>query len=209
MELTEFDFKEHLKEQIEFLQLSSISYDNGFDSEAKRLAVVCRVLLHDTPQSKSLLNLLNRKSIDFYDSSYPYNAKNLIPHMGLLKLENKSGEGAYSRYMPLLDNLTNIQRNRKRSFKSWWEKAIILEDSNKSPFSRKDIVIGLTNKDGGAHVDPKLSQKYSNLTRQNSVGWRFRDGDSESPVLGSELASMRQIAHEVLKTLHDEFPECF
>jgi len=52
----------HLKEQITFMRQSAISYDNGFEGEGKRLAVVIRVLVHDTSQSTSLLTLLGRKS---------------------------------------------------------------------------------------------------------------------------------------------------
>ena len=54
---TEEELKSHLKEQIQFLLKSAQSYDEGFTSEAKRLAVVIRVLLHDTKKSKSLLTL--------------------------------------------------------------------------------------------------------------------------------------------------------
>ena len=54
------DLNSHLKEQIQFLLKSCQSYDEGFFSEAKRLAVVIRVLLHDTKDSYSLLTLLNK-----------------------------------------------------------------------------------------------------------------------------------------------------
>jgi hypothetical protein len=48
---------EHLKEQIGFLLSSSQSFDAGYASEGKRIAVVLRVLLHDTNKSQSLLKL--------------------------------------------------------------------------------------------------------------------------------------------------------
>ena len=44
----------HLKEQILFLKASASAFDEGFDGEAKRLAVTVRVLLHDTNNSISL-----------------------------------------------------------------------------------------------------------------------------------------------------------
>ncbi|PGK30628.1 hypothetical protein CN902_10995 [Priestia megaterium] len=205
---TENDFMNYLKEQIEFLQMSANSYDNGYKSEAKRLAVSIRVLLHDTNQSQSLLKLLNRKNIHFYDSASKYNPENLLSHMGLVDMvfstdPNESG------YIPHLDDLPPYLKTRKKSFKNWWTKQIILEDSEKSPFTRRDIVLSLSNKDGGAHIDPKLNKKYANLSRKDSIGWKFSDGNQESTIFGGELATMRQIAHEVLKTLKDEFPELF
>jgi hypothetical protein len=211
MFLTETELNEHLKEQIEFLILSSQSYDNGYESEAKRLAVVCRVLLHDTDKSHSLLKLLNRKNIHLYDSSYRYASKNLLPHWGLIALRqhNSPYGDSYTKFIPLLEDVPPYQRKGKRSFKNWWTKEIILEDSEKNPFTRRDLVLGLANKDGGAHVDPKLSHKYGNLIHKNATGWVNGNDVKSTPIFGGELASMRQIAHEVLKTLKDEFPEYF
>lgn len=60
---------DHLREQIQFLLLSTESYDKGITAEAKRLATVIRVLVHTTPKSTSLLNLLNKEKIKFYTTS--------------------------------------------------------------------------------------------------------------------------------------------
>lgn len=75
---TEEELKSHLKEQIQFLLRSAKSYDEGFTSEAKRLAVVIRVLLHDTNRSTSLLTLLQRKDMLFYDTAWDYDPNNLV-----------------------------------------------------------------------------------------------------------------------------------
>ncbi|MFC1908223.1 hypothetical protein ACFLWT_02340, partial [Chloroflexota bacterium] len=58
----------HLKDQIAFMKISANSYDNGFEDEAKRLAVAIRILVHDTPQSTSLLTQLDKKGILFHSS---------------------------------------------------------------------------------------------------------------------------------------------
>ena len=50
----------HLWDQIKFLVASSKSYDQGFEGEAKRLAVAIRVLMHDTTQSNALLTQLGK-----------------------------------------------------------------------------------------------------------------------------------------------------
>ena len=69
LELSKQDLESHLREQIEFLKRSTKSYDEGFESEGKRIAVVLRVLLHDTNQSLSLLNQLRFKNILFHDTA--------------------------------------------------------------------------------------------------------------------------------------------
>jgi uncharacterized protein YecA (UPF0149 family) len=83
-----------------------------------------------------------------------------------------------------------------------------LIDKSGETFSRKDIVLSMANKDGGAHVDPELDAKYSKLTREASVAMNvgsFETGEVSRVVSGSELASVRQIGHEMLKTLKEDY----
>ena len=62
---TKDELLEHLKNQIAFMKQSASSYDDGFEDEAKRLAVTIRILVHDTNNSTSLLTSLNKKNINF------------------------------------------------------------------------------------------------------------------------------------------------
>lgn len=65
------ELQEHFAEQIYFLKASADAFDKGFEGESKRLAVALRVLLHDTPKSKSLLGQLELKDHLFYDTRMP------------------------------------------------------------------------------------------------------------------------------------------
>jgi hypothetical protein len=69
--------------------------------------------------------------------------------------------------------------------------------------------LSLANKMGGAHVDPKLDASFVALTRNNTLGWRYWDGNEEGDIIPVELASVRQIAHEVLLSLKNGLPEYF
>lgn len=100
----------------------------------------------------------------------------------------------------MLDGFPIEGENIYSNFDDWWNEWVIV-DHNKSAFSRKDLILNLANKDGGAHVDPKLDQDYANLTRNNSVGWTGYDGIKEFPVTDIELYSVRQIAYELLHSL--------
>ncbi|GAG01241.1 unnamed protein product [marine sediment metagenome] len=199
----------HLKDQIAFMKLSANSYDNGFEDEAKRLAVIIRVLLHDTSNSTSLLTQLNKKNIRFHDYSLPYNPNNVIPYNGLTMMRLSAAEGA-SYVAPLNGGPPTRSKTKKLAFNVWWNNMFVIKDKSGNTFSREDLVLNIADTDGGAHIDPKLNADYASLSRFNSLGWKFFRNDIEDDFRNSPvLPSIRQIAHEVLKTLKDEFPELF
>lgn len=201
------ELKDHLKEQIEFLIASCRAYDSGFEGEAKRLATTIRVLLHDTQTSHSLLKHMSKKDMKFYSHAGVHNKKNLLSHMGLVLM--KMGNGS-AEYLPILDNAPPFHYTQpKMVFNAWWNQTVIV-DQQKNSFSRKDLVLNVANKDGGAHIDQKLDKKYAALTRFNSIGWTFvSQGQEKEFSTKLELATLRQIAHELLYSLHDEFPDLF
>src|SRR5690349_5992615 len=116
--LTQTDLEGHLLEQISFLQTSCESFDNGFDGEAKRIAVVLRVLLHDTGSSHSLLGQLNKKGTQFLSAALPYEQTSLSPHGGLIMVAAKGKE---SKFVALLDD---VPFSRWHSFDDWWKEAV-------------------------------------------------------------------------------------
>ncbi|MCP3907512.1 MAG: hypothetical protein GY712_05790, partial [Oceanicoccus sp.] len=89
------------------------------------------------------------------------------------------------------------QHNKFVFFPEWWNK-IVLKDNNQNSFSRRELILALSNKDGGAHVDPNLDSAYADLTRNNSVGIVFSDGQTYQAVKDVELHTVRQIAYEVI-----------
>ena len=191
-----------LREQIEFLKASCDSFDRGFTGEAKRIATNIRILVHDTSQSISLLKQLNLKIIDFYNSSAKIESSNALTHMGLVYMRLELVGGG-SEYLPFLDDvLPDVER--VDSFNNWWTE-VVIKDKNHNLFTRKDIVLSVCNKEGGTHIDPKLDTKFENLLRNNSINWHVRSNDGIKP-FGREseqlvMASIRQIGHEILKTL--------
>ena len=204
---TEDELNSHLKEQSGFLRRSAQAYDEGFASEGKRLATVIRVLLHDTRNSTSLLTLLRKKDILFHDTSLDYDPRNKVSTMGLIMMR-VGPNGA--RYVPPLDDGPPVRYSKaKIAFEEWWNK-IIFVDTRGNKLTREDLVLAVSNKDGGAHVDPGLNSAYAALTRFNSLGWKFiQNGIEKDYATKPELASIRQMSHEVLKSLKDEFPEYF
>jgi len=194
------DLENHLSEQIYFLESSAKSFDAGYEGEAKRLATSLRVLLHDTNSSKSLLGQLNLKSLQFLDTAFEYDPRNLLTFSGLTIQQISLSE---AKYVPLLEE-TFGKKIKKIDFEKWWN-AIIFKDNKNNKMSRKDIILAIANQDGGAHVDPNLNEIYANLSRQNSLNWFFisENNNTFQPFGGPHLASIRQIAYEVLITLKD------
>ena len=185
----------HLQENLGFLKASAASFDAGFFSEAKRLAVTIRVLVHDSDKSKSLLGLLGIKTgMGFLDTAHQYDPRNLMSHHGLVGLQLGAGGNRY--FAPLNQSILGGP-NKYVFFPDWWNK-VVVADSKKSKFNRRELVLALANKDGGAHVDPTLDERYADLTRNNSVGWLVSDGSNQKPLNDVELHSVRQIAHEII-----------
>lgn len=183
----------HLEDNIGFLKTSAATFDAGNFAEAKRLATTIRVLAHDTSQSKSLLSLVGYKNgMGFLDTAYDFNPKNLMRHHGLVGV--KIGNDGSGYWAPLGEHIHRNQ-NRYVFFPDWWNKVVIV-DSAKAKFCR-DLILALSNKDGGAHVDPSLNEDYANLTRNNSVGWFSNINGVKEGLNDIELHSVRQISYEI------------
>ena len=196
------ELQQHLKDTVQALELSGRAFDEGFEGEAKRLAVAIRVLVYDTSYSKSLLGQLELKTISFYDTCAPRPNHAYITYSGLTATDI-TPQGAT--YVALLDNLPPDRPPYWASFDQWWNRVIFV-DQRRNETSRKDLILAVANKDGGVHVDPVLDEKYANLSRRNTLGWRFSNAKGDVPLEGPEKAAIRQIAHEVLKSLNPAMP---
>ncbi len=199
----------HLTEQIGFIIKSCNGYDLGDFSEAKRIATAIRVLLHDTQNSKSLFYQLGLKEMGFINTAVPIKSDEAQAMLGLLqtKVTVHDDLRLTGQHHPLL----NIRPDgwpmiRKRFFGDWWNQTV-LTDTRGRRFSRRLLVMAVANTDGGAHVDPSLDADYAALSRGNSIGFAVGSLDgTATPIDKSELASIRQIAHEILCSLADKYP---
>lgn len=197
---TQEELKQHLSDNIRFLRASAAAFDGGFFGEAKRLATTIRVLVHDTGNSHSLLGLMGiKEQLAYVNAANVHDPSNLLSHHGLVGF--RFGPEGARYFAPLGDGPPSRQRP-KASFSEWWGEKVIVDNAG-GVFTRKDLVLALANKDGGAHVDPKLDATYAALTRNNSLGWVASDANGERPMGDVELHSVRQIAYELLQTLAD------
>jgi len=192
--LSQNELEVHLKEQISFLETSANSFDDGAEEEAKRIAVTIRILVHDTKSSHSLLRQLG-KNPKFLDTSSDLDSKNILAHGGLIKILNEPHQ---SRYIAMLDNFPT-PTIKMIDFDSWWNKHVFVDKQGRK-LKRKDLILTAANQDGGAHVDPSLDETYANLSR-NGLDLIVSHGQGAKILDKPERAAIRQIAHEILKTL--------
>lgn len=188
----------HLHEQLRFLEASARAYDAGFEGEGKRLAVVLRVLLHDTKSSQSLLGTLGvKQSLLFQDVVGP------VPDNALVFAGLSMGfTAAGVRYFPRLD-----APKQRIPFDPWWNGLVLLQQNAGVHFTRRDAVLALANADGGAHVDPSLDAQYAALSRYNAFGWQVWRGVDAGIVENSPVLPIaRQVAHEIAGTIREQLP---
>lgn len=207
MKRTKDDLLEALKKQRKFLESSCATFDNGDEDEALRIAVVLRSLVHDTTKSQSLLKQLELKNqIKFIDSSLPIDpvhtylgggrwaATAYVPP-GLIGVSISSRVAKFRAPLSLRDGAKGFVL-----FSEWWT-ATCIPGHDKKRYSRKELVLTMANKEGGAHIDADIDMAYKEFASSN-LNMAHVVNEIETGFMNSAAnASMRQIAWEMLPTL--------
>lgn len=191
-------YRDHLRDQIYFLQSSAKQYDLGAEIEAKRMAVSLRVLLYDTKESSSLLGQMQlKKKMQFVSTAQKYDPSNLLSQQCLLSITFTSDGGSYH---PLFENDNRYGLVSCRE----WGHEIVFCDVHRKLYRRKDLIQLLANMDGGAHVDAEISDNYAGLKEDSLTGWVFHSTDGSERGMDNDpvYASMRQMTFEVLQSLY-------
>lgn len=183
---TKADLDQRLGEHLEWLRASAERYDARHTSEAKRMAVTIRSLVHDTPVSKSLLTQLRMRDRMVW--------KSLVP---------MRGDGF--EHAPWIDDprqpgFAHIPGAAFHDcdFDTWWRAALF--SFRGVDIDRSWFVLHLANYDGGAHVDPALPDLYRSMAREgglnplriNSAGQRYPDSSDPVP------SALRTICTEIV-----------
>jgi hypothetical protein len=220
--LTSEELRTHLERQCKFLATSAALFDGGDDDESLRMAVAVRVLVHDTGQSSSVLGQIGLKEVlRYHDTS----TRDLKRGARLLAALGDEAKGLKIVARALADSgLVEEDPATKTwvapgvnadddmvDFAQWWNSPCI-ETSSGRVLSRKQLVLMMANRAGGAHVDPDLDVDYADFVA-DTLGVMFAevDGfyrrDEEPPsgwqhITGNVAAvTMRQIAAELIASL--------
>ena len=195
------DLKEYLRRQLTFIENSCASFDRGCEDESIRMAVCLRVLFHDTKNQKSLLTRMGARQTGVLSTVPPlptgavlftgmYRLILAVP--GNPRISVPLGEAPHKEFV-LPDH--------------WWEQVIYVGGSPmrggvpgpQLRIRRKDIVLCAADRDGGAHVDPRLTAEYHALVEGL---WRGTKGPphTEISVLDDQFVLLRQMGYEVLNS---------
>jgi len=201
-------YQQELRKQLGFLSRSCEWYDEGNMDEAIRIASTIRILIHDTRNSTSLLKHLNATGIKLWSTTHGA-PERATTYFGMGQYRYKDGVNSYG---PSFDDTPIMELVPVRE---WWEQVVYVfskapaattegETDNTLRLSRKDIVLTATNKDGGAHVDAKLTPAYETLAAYGTVGSFGMEVDGVwqvVPIKYAHLVSLRQMGFEILRSL--------
>jgi hypothetical protein len=218
------ELQKHLREQLDFLRSSADRFDSGEPHFAKQLAVTLRTLLHSTDRSSALLDqigILNSlQMIDTGGEIVPGDSMvRPTPPLTVLVIKARSQVLPLSavmeqgpRVLPRdLRVQTRFVREQSRRisragdwhpFETWWSKLFVLGTPETRLFHRRDAVLALANKEGGAHLDPKVPAWLRTLAEGKVANVTLTDADGSVVTHDPLPATVRQIAYEVEQGLH-------
>jgi hypothetical protein len=190
--LDENGYRRHLQRQLRFLENSCASFDTGHSDEAIRVAVVARVLVHDTARSTSLLAHLGRTDIRLLSTTRGLPVGKTPVFFDGITTTRASEAG-----VTVLPKLENGSCADQLPVSDWWSQAVVMVDGVTA--TRKHLVLAAANKDGGAHVDATLTPEYELLAADGSLGHlESVDRVVAEPIKEAHLMALRQIGYELL-----------
>jgi len=170
---------------------------------ALNIAVSIRALIYESGRSKPLLAQLRND----YLNLPIYSAKEPAPDPRLAHLQK----------MTVLHVAANIQITAEKmslrptfdtaecqsyTLGKWWTNPGLVVPGG-APLSRKDIVLGIANKEG-AHVDDDMPRNYRTMLESKSVRLRFGEGEYEAVNITRYVCGTAGV--ELLDCLARNFP---
>jgi hypothetical protein len=199
---TETEFWDALEDQLRFLQRSGLAFDEGDLAEAVRLANTVCILVDD--RGRNFVSILSRlcllDRIPFITTAKPLVHGNLVTEHPLVRIRFRPlGNDAHDIfYVPVFSRGTEPRSLKRVDFAEWWSEPIF-RDTERRVLDRKGLTRSLRDHEGGSHLDAELRDPvYRGVAREHSAGWTYCN---EPLKPGPHLASMRQVAWELEKTL--------
>jgi len=191
----EVDFKRQLERQLGFLWRSCQAYDAGHIDEAVRIATVIRVLIHDTQTSTSLLKHLDAQNILLSSTVVTHTDIKPVFMSAMGRTRITSTETTRK------PNTDPMALQIQLTVPEWWSQVVYIYGQVQA--TRKSLVLGAANKDGGAHVDTKLNKEYEALMLGGVRGWFYYSPTSDDhfqPVMNEHFLYIRQMGFEILNS---------
>lgn len=182
------ELHEELGVQLKALRSSAVAYDTGEEWEARRIATVIHILLHDGKRgTRSLLTLIEMRSSLKLQSTRSAGGINPPVTEGLIgRLESPLVtlriEGGSSKYVPSLASGIRATTGTWMPVDEWWEQEVF-STLDGEEYSRRKIAQIVRDQDGGGHVDAGISdQVYWERSREG-----YSPTEAAGPTLGPAL----------------------
>jgi hypothetical protein len=194
-----------LQEQRHLLQRSIDGMASGELAEALNVATRIRTLVHEAGRNKPLLKYLKNNYLDMPMRDIRVNVAPAGP----------PGTQSITFFVPLSVSLgvpegkltlmkeLNDEEYEDSTLGRWWTN-VFMNLPGIGPVTRKEIILGVADKEGGAHVDADISAKYEAILTSKMVVLKAKDVDVE-PLRFTRLATGRA-GLEMLKFLEANFP---
>jgi hypothetical protein len=198
-------YSKALDEQRHLLRTAIDGMAAGDLAQALHVATTVRVLVHETGASKPLLKHLDNNYLEMpilERTEHP--APKAPPGMQSITFycpvsaQLKAPEGTVS----LITEL-KLEDHTVSKLGVWWTHACMMLPGV-GPVTRRELILGLSNKEGGAHVDADISEKYKNMLASKFINFKINDVDL-GPLRVSRLVAGRA-GVELLDCLNRVFP---
>src|SRR5260370_27299331 len=188
-----------LKEQMEFLRTSLRGFYAGNFAESVRIATAIRVLVHESGMSKPLLKRGKTNGLDLP----------ILEHVG----ERDGQEPIFSFAVSVRMGATvapavelGSTHHTLSSVGAWWNRTVFTFQSRVGTqliYTRKQVVLILSDKEGGAHVDPTEDPNYARLLTDLPLSFADYGLEVETPDLARFLTAQSGV--EMLECLNRNF----
>jgi hypothetical protein len=208
------EIQPHLAEQLRLLDKRCREFDAGDWYEAVDIATRLRVIFHPgNPSNRpSILQSLDAEKVRMLSTVEPIeDTPNVIASIGGLYTQRmaKDEDGISYAFMPMFAQPPEFAAYSYRAevpATRWWNQIVEIKgdevgNPGRQVYRRKDVVTGIANYDGGAHLAKTIPESYDVLSRPGGI-ITIHIGEEantqEVPIVGIHLAMLRQIAYEAL-----------
>jgi hypothetical protein len=186
-----------LQQQYVLLADSIDGYYSGNPLRALDIAVRIRVLVHETPNSRSLLGQLDNSYFtrDIFDV-HPASPRSIIFLPLRIRLDSAGGQFERPQFTPEFCRRVRLSR--------WWNDDYIPIRGGAEWLTKKDIVLNVANKEGGAHVDGAASAAHAELNSSWVLLQNGRNVDT-GLILNNALGVVANAGCELKEFLENHF----
>lgn len=198
-------FSRALEDQRHLLRAAITAMAAGDLTQALHVATSIRVLVHETASSKPLLRHIHPNYLEL-----PILDRIIEPPRDL-----GSGVREVTFYCPVSAQIsapdgkvaliTGLESPdyHPSILGPWWNNACMVLPGI-GPFRRRDLILGLANKEGGAHVDADISERYKRVLESKFVYAKINDTNVGALNISRLVAGKAGV--ELLDCLDKNFP---